>query len=222
MMENFGWLMLWGVLVGLDLVSALQTMIARPLIAGTVAGFILGDPVSGATVGVVLELFALEVLPVGGSRYPDYGLGAVCAAATAVHAPGVFGTGIGVAVGLFVAYIGGKAIYLVRVENAADVRAHRKQLDTGSSTAVTGVQLRSLGRDVVRALVVTWIGLLIAAATLRWLPVTLEVSVYLGIAAVGAGVAAGVSGVGRLTGRKSALSWFVLGLAGGLVGVVFG
>jgi len=222
MSDNFGWLMLWGVMVGLDLASVLQTMIARPLVAGTVAGFILGDPMSGATVGVVLELFALEVLPVGSSRYPDYGLGAVSAAAAAVNAPGVFGTGVGVAVGLVVAFIGGKAIHLVRVENANDVRSHRGELDAGSSAAVAAVHLRSLGRDILRALVVTWIGLLIAATTVRWFPLTLEVSVYLGVATVGAAVAAGVTGVGRLTGRKSSLRWFVLGLAGGLAGVVFG
>ncbi len=222
MIENLGWLMLWGIVVGLDLASVLQTMIARPLVAGTVAGFILGDPMSGATVGVVLELFALEVLPVGASRYPDYGLGAVCAAATAADAPGVFGTGVGVAVGLIVSYIGGKAIHLVRVENAADVKAHRVELDAGSSTAVVGVQLRSVARDALRCLIVTWIGLLIAAAVLRWAPLTLEVSVYLGVAMVGAAIAAGVTGVGRLTGRKVSLRWFVVGLIGGLVGVLFG
>lgn len=220
MTQDFAWLMLWGVLVGLDLASVMQTMITRPLVAGTVAGFIVGDPMAGLQVGVVLELFALEVLPVGSARYPDYGLGAVAAAAAAVHAPGVFGTGVGVAVGLVVAYIGGKAIHLVRVENSADVMSQRRALDAGDHAAVAAVHLRSLVRDVGRALVVTWIGLFLVAICLRWLPLTVEISVYLGVAAVGAAIAAGVTGVGRLTGRKSALRWFVLGLAGGLVGVV--
>ena len=66
MIENLGWVLLWGVLVGLDLASVVQSMITRPLVAGTVTGFILGDPVAGATVGTVLELFALEgFAPVG-------------------------------------------------------------------------------------------------------------------------------------------------------------
>ena len=222
MTENLGWLMLWGVMVGLDLASVMQTMIARPLVAGAVAGFILGDPVSGITVGVVLELFALEVLPVGASRYPDYGIGAVAAAAAAVGAPGVFGTGVGVAVGLVVAYLGGKAVHLVRVENAEDVRRHRRQLDAGDSAAVVGVHLRSLGRDVFRALIITWVGLLVAGVGPLWIPLNLQGSIYLGIAMVGAAIAAAVTGVGRLTGRRSGLRWFVLGLAGGLAGVIFG
>jgi mannose/fructose/N-acetylgalactosamine-specific phosphotransferase system component IIC len=66
-------LVLWGTLVGLDLVSVAQSMIARPFVAGGVAGFLLGDPMAGLRAGVLLELFALDVLPVGAARYPDYG-----------------------------------------------------------------------------------------------------------------------------------------------------
>src|SRR6266516_8090724 len=36
-------LLVWGTLVGLDLVSVPQMMIARPIVAGPVAGAILGD-----------------------------------------------------------------------------------------------------------------------------------------------------------------------------------
>jgi PTS system mannose-specific IIC component len=222
MTENLGWLMLWGVVVGLDLASVAQVMITRPLVAGTVAGFILGDPASGLTVGVVLELFALEVLPVGASRYPDYGIGAVAAATAAVGAPGVFGTGVGVAIGLMMAYLGGKAVHLVRTENAEDVRKHRRELDAGDRGAIVGVQLRCLGRDAFRALVITWVGLLVASFGPVWLPLNLQGSIYLGIATVGAAIAAAVSGIARLTGRRSGLRWFLLGLAGGLAGVVFG
>jgi PTS system mannose-specific IIC component len=221
-MENFGWLMIWGVLVGLDLASVAQTMISRPIVAGTVAGFIVGDPTTGAAVGVLLELFALEVLPMGASRYPDYGMGAVAAAATAAGAPGVLGTGVGAAVGLVVAYLGGKAIHMVRIENVNDVHKHREALDSGDTRTVLAVHLRSLGRDVFRTLVLVWLGLLLAMLVRRWLPLTLDGAVYLSVVIVGAAVAAAVSGVGRLAGRKSALRWFLLGLAGGLVGVLIG
>ncbi|UCD23352.1 MAG: PTS sugar transporter subunit IIC [Gemmatimonadota bacterium] len=220
MIENLGWLLLWSVLVGLDLASVVQMMIARPLVASTVTGFILGDPAAGATVGVVLELFALEVLPVGASRYPDYGLGAIPAAAVAAGAPGVFGSGFGVAVGLVMAYLGGKAIHLVRVENAMDVRRHRDALDSGDVRAVNGLQLRCLGRDIFRSLAVASLGLLFAALVVRWVPLTVQSVVYLSVATVGAALAAAISGIGRLAGRKTALPWFALGLAGGLAGVL--
>lgn len=150
MIETLAWLLLWGTVVGLDLVSVGQVMIARPLVAGTVAGAIAGDPVGGATVGAVLELFALDVLPVGAARYPDYGLGAVAAAATAAGAPGALGTGVGVCVGLAVAYLGEVGIRAVRGLNTADVRYRREALDAGDSAAVRGTQLRGLMRDTVR------------------------------------------------------------------------
>jgi len=219
-MENFGWLVAWGVLVGLDLASVAQTMISRPIVAGTVAGFILGDPMTGAATGVILELFALEVLPVGASRYPDYGLGAVAAVATAAGAPGVLGSGIGAAVGLLVAYLGGKAIHMVRIENVYDVERHRDALDAGVARAVLGVHLRSLGRDVFRTLVLVGVGLFLAMIVRRWLPLTLDGAVRLSVVVAGAAMAAAVSGVGRLTGRKMSLRWFLVGLVGGLVAVL--
>jgi len=47
--------------VGLDLVSVPQAMLSRPLVAGTVAGWLAGDLEAGLAVGVLLELFALDV-----------------------------------------------------------------------------------------------------------------------------------------------------------------
>ena len=58
-------LVIWGMLVGLDLVSVPQAMIARPVVAGAVAGWLAGDVEAGLRVGVLFELFALDVLPVG-------------------------------------------------------------------------------------------------------------------------------------------------------------
>ena len=68
-------LVLWGTIVALDLVSVPQAMLSRPLVAGAVAGWLAGDVEAGLRVGVVLELFALDVLPIGAVRYPDYGPG---------------------------------------------------------------------------------------------------------------------------------------------------
>jgi mannose/fructose/N-acetylgalactosamine-specific phosphotransferase system component IIC len=46
-------LLLWGTLVGLDLVSVPQMMIARPIVAGPVAGALLGDLATGLALGAV-------------------------------------------------------------------------------------------------------------------------------------------------------------------------
>ena len=72
-------LLLWGTLVGLDLVSVPQIMIARPLVAGAGAGLILGDLETGLRLGVLFELFQLDILPVGAARYPEYGPATVAA-----------------------------------------------------------------------------------------------------------------------------------------------
>ena len=47
-----------GTLVGLDLVSVPQMMIARPLVAGLLGGLVVGSPGAGLAVGAVLELLA--------------------------------------------------------------------------------------------------------------------------------------------------------------------
>ncbi len=220
MIDNAGWLLLWGVVVGLDLISVAQTMVSRPLVAGTVAGIIAGDPVAGMAVGVILELFAFEVLPFGGTRYPDYGLGAVAAAAAAAGAPAILGTGVGVSLGLIVAFLGGRGIHLRRIRNGLDLERHLDQLEQGDVQTVYFLHLRGLAREVLRCLIVTAFGLLLAESTRRWAPLTVQGAVYLGIVTLGAAVATAVTGAIRLAGRKTARQWFVLGLLGGLVGLV--
>jgi len=101
-------LLVWGTLVGVDLVSLPQMMIARPLVAGTVAGAILGDIPTGLKLGVVFELLQYDILPVGAVRYPEYGPATVAAVATAHSAPGggVLGLGLGALVGLVTGLLG--------------------------------------------------------------------------------------------------------------------
>src|SRR5438105_2334045 len=82
-------LLVWGTLVGVDLVSLPQMMIARPLVAGTVAGAILGDIPTGLKLGVVFELLQYDILPVGAVRYPEYGPATVAAVATAHASAGL-------------------------------------------------------------------------------------------------------------------------------------
>ncbi|MDX2192446.1 MAG: PTS sugar transporter subunit IIC, partial [Gemmatimonadales bacterium] len=93
----------WGAVTALDLVSVPQAMLARPLVAGTVAGALAGDVAAGARVGALLELYALDVLPVGASRYPDYGPAAVAGAALAAGLPAGAGLALGGLLGLALA-----------------------------------------------------------------------------------------------------------------------
>jgi mannose/fructose/N-acetylgalactosamine-specific phosphotransferase system component IIC len=212
--------LIWGTVVGLDLVSVAQTMVARPLVAGTVAGLILGDPTAGATVGVILELFALDVMPFGAVKYPDYGVGTVAAAATAAHAPGVIGTGIAVCVGLGVAYLGEQSIRLVRNWNTSDVRRCRAKLDEGDVETIARVHLRGLGRDTLRSFALTAMGLLMAFGVYRWFPVTLPETVLVTVVVTGAALGAAAGGIVHAVGRGPGLRWFAAGLGAGLLWVV--
>jgi PTS system mannose-specific IIC component len=217
--EAVPWLLLWGALVGLDLVSVPQVMIARPLVAGTVAGWLAGDPLAGGVAGTLLELFALDVLPVGASRYPDYGLGAVAAAAAVAGAPLELGLGVALGVGLLGAYLAGEAMNLVRRFNDADLRRHLAAVQAGDRGAIAAVHYRGLARDAARAVSVTALGL--AAATFaRGAHLPAGAATLMTVAGIGAGLAGAAAGTMRLAGRGLDLRWFALGLGAGTAWVV--
>jgi PTS system mannose-specific IIC component len=58
-------------LTGLDRVALVQVMISRPLVAAPLTGWLLGHPMVGLEVGMLLELLWLGRLPVGAAIPPD-------------------------------------------------------------------------------------------------------------------------------------------------------
>lgn len=204
-----------GTAVGMDLASVGQFMIARPLVAGTLAGWMLGDPLAGVTVGVMLELFALDVMPMGAVRYPDYGVGAVVAAATAAGTPNPLGIGVAVTLGLFVALAGEFTIVLLRRRNSRDVRRHAAALEAGDRGVIRALQWRGVSRDALRSVLLTGVGLAVGLTMRLVPPVTLRGAVFLAVAIVGAAIGTAGAGVMRLSGRGLRLKWLALGLAGG-------
>lgn len=58
-------------LTGLDRVALVQIMISRPLVAATLTGWVLGSPLVGMEIGLLLELLWLGRLPVGAAIPPD-------------------------------------------------------------------------------------------------------------------------------------------------------
>jgi PTS system mannose-specific IIC component len=58
-------------LTGLDRVALIQFMISRPLVAATLTGWVLGNPLVGMEIGMLLELLWLGRLPVGAAIPPD-------------------------------------------------------------------------------------------------------------------------------------------------------
>lgn len=217
-------LLVWGTLVGVDLVSLPQMMIARPLVAGTVAGAILGDIPTGLKLGVVFELLQYDILPVGAVRYPEYGPATVAAVATAHSAPGgVLGLGLGALVGLVTGLLGGLTISLLRRVNSRVVHAAVVQLESGDPRALIRVHVGGLLRDALRAALVTAVGLVLAWLARPLLAGALSPrdALVLAVATVAAALAAGSAGTLRLVGRGPNLVWFAAGLGGGIVAAVW-
>lgn len=103
-----------GGLLALDATSVGQFMISRPLVAGTLAGWWLGDPGLGLEIGAILELFYIAGVPAGGSRVPETGSASVVAVAVAVSAGGLAGLALGLVAGLVTSELGGMSVGLQR------------------------------------------------------------------------------------------------------------
>ena len=210
-------LLLWGSLVGLDLVSVPQAMISRPLVAGTVAGWLAGDMEAGLRVGVLFELFALDVLPVGAVRYPDYGPATVAAVALSAGAPWEMSLGLSAALGLVLAVLGGWSLQVVRRWNARAIQRRAAALAAGESSAIRWLQYGALLRDAVRGLALTLLGLILASAITDSLRLDRETAVALTLVAVGSALSAAASGAFRSSGRGVRLKWLIGGMVVGTV-----
>ncbi len=75
-----------GGIVGLDRTAAVQCMISQPIVAGPLAGWLLGDPAAGVVIGTTLELIWVLDLPIGTFVPANATIGTVSATASAVLA----------------------------------------------------------------------------------------------------------------------------------------
>ena len=208
-------LLLWGTLVGLDLVSVPQAMISRPLVAGTVAGWLAGDVDTGLRIGVLFELFALDVLPVGAVSYPDYGPATVAAVALGVHSPWQLALGLSVALGLVLAQLGGWSLQLVRRSNARAIQRRAAALLAGESNAIRRLQYGGLLRDTARGFILTLLGVVLAMAIKGNVRLDDQTQLALTLVAVGSALAAAANGAFRSSGRTARFKWLAAGAGGG-------
>src|SRR2546430_2500263 len=150
-------------------------MIARPLVAGPIAGAMLGDVWTGLSLGVLFELFQYEVMPVGAVRYPEYGPATVVAVSAAHAAAGTLGLGLGALVGLISGTAGGMSLHAVRRLNARAVRRATPALEAGDAHVLVRLHTAAIVRDAVRAALVTALGLGLALLARTYLAGTISV-----------------------------------------------
>jgi mannose/fructose/N-acetylgalactosamine-specific phosphotransferase system component IIC len=214
-------LILLGAIIGLDMVSFPQAMISRPLVAATLAGWVLGSPERGLLIGATLELIALETMPVGASRYPEWGSASVVGGALFALLGDVSAGALPVSMlaALATAWAGGWTMVSVRRLNGLVARQSRASLERGSRAAVTGVQLAGLAADFVRGGMLTLVALValmpIARASVEvWQPPPM--ASHATVVAIATAVAA--AAVWKLFhGTAHARLLFVGGLVGGLI-----
>jgi PTS system mannose-specific IIC component len=153
-----------GAVLGLDVVSFPQAMVSRPLVAATLAGALIGHAMEGLLAGAALELIALETLPFGASRYPEWGSAAVVGGALFAGESGQ-GTAaaamtLAVVGALATAWVGSWTMVGLRRINAMWARRLRQGLESGSRSTVIGLQLFGLTGDLIRGGLLTLLALL--------------------------------------------------------------
>lgn len=209
-----------GGILALDGTALGQVMISRPLVAGTLAGWILGSPATGLLVGSILEIYLIPVFPVGGSRFPEGGPASVVAVAAAVALPEAGGLALGTVLGLVWSQVGARSIGAVRSLNGLIVPDPEK-MKMGAGD-VTRRHLAAMGLELCRGALLTLAGLGLAALLARMLTGVwpLSLTMTLALLVLGASVPGGVL-VASLGGwrRRWALfgAGFVFFLFGGLL-----
>lgn len=155
-------LVMLGAVLGLDVVSFPQAMVSRPLVAATLGGALVGSPLAGLLLGAVLELFALETLPFGASRYPEWGSAAAVAGGLYASA-GEWRAGaiaLSVLLALVLAQVGGRSMIWLRQLNGRWAHGRAAQLEAGDGRTIVGLQVAGMVADVVRGALVASIGIL--------------------------------------------------------------
>ena len=160
---------LLGGLLGLDVVSFPQAMISRPIVASTLAGAFIGHPESGLLIGVVLELIALDTLPFGASRYPEWGSASVVGGAlfsAQTHGmPGALPASILAA--LLTASISSWSMVVLRRLIARRLEQTRDRIEDGSRGALLSLHLQGMTFDLLRGALVTTIAMMVFSPIVR-------------------------------------------------------
>lgn len=206
-----------GAVLGLDVVGFPQAMLSRPIVAATAAGALIGQPERGLVLGVALEFFALESMPFGASRYPEWGSASVVGGALFAMTPDNTPAGMTMAVmaGLVTATLGGTSMVALRNWTHALATRRHEALAEGSGRAVVGLQIAGLTADLIRGGLLT-LGALAIFVPLRTavlgtftFPGTLSRAVVVSVAS-----AVGLAAVWKVVhGTKGARWW----MAGGVL-----
>jgi mannose/fructose/N-acetylgalactosamine-specific phosphotransferase system component IIC len=146
-----------GVLLALDQDAGMGLHLAQPLVAGGLAGWILGRFEAGVALGGGLQLLWMTTQPVGGARLPDLALASLAGvlALPATWQPVPFLEqdllAAPMLVGILAGWAGGWVLRRQRQVQTLLVQQRAHAIEAGRFEAVAAVQHRALLMHAVRA-----------------------------------------------------------------------
>ncbi len=205
-----------GGLLALDATSVGQFMASRPLVAGALTGWVVGEPAAGVAVGAILELYLLVSFPTGGSRFPEGSTATVVAVAAAgAGSPGALA--VAIAAGLVWGQLAGASITYLRHVNARLVPDPSE--GPTSTRQLAAAHLGAVLLDFARGVVVTLAGVLVVRPLASGLGASWPVpeDATFGLLLVGGSVSVGIL-LRDFGGFRRHGAAFVVGLALAILG----
>ncbi|NPU84116.1 MAG: hypothetical protein HPY65_06470 [Syntrophaceae bacterium] len=154
----------------------LQAMISRPVVAGTLAGWMLGDFTTGLLVGALMELFWIDHLPIGTYIPPNETIVTILAVSSVILTNPVSSGGVpreAVALSLLlflpVAYLSQKGEHVLVMLNERLARQAVTAGEEGDLRAVSRLHWRALGRYWLLSVGLIAVLLAVGVPLLEWL-----------------------------------------------------
>jgi len=149
-----------GGMCALDTTAAWQVMLSQPLVSAAIAGFLTGTPVTGAAVGILLQMIWSGSIPVGARPMPDAPVASVCgvwfASALLKHDPGFpvpLAHLAGIVAALAVGLVGRETVVFERELNRWLYTRFQSRLGAGKVSDPGGLQLAGVTLAFTRGFV---------------------------------------------------------------------
>jgi hypothetical protein len=225
-------LLLWAAVVSLDERAFGSYMFHQPLVAGWVAGAIVGHAQGGLAAGLVFQCLWPGLLPIGGDLLPSVGIASVLAGAVTgwgshlvgtravwtANGPLFFGVSLGLPAGWF-------GMLWERATRERNARREQAALASGAplEEALAGALRASYADTALRGVVVVGGGILLAATVYLW-PAAIRIlgaspcsdlGASLRLAALGLGLGVLLFALGGA--RRKHVAELIWGLAAGII-----